>query len=394
MTMDWYTGLVRPWLFRQDAERAHELALATLAAAPEALSRFAARFAAAPDGALAQRLWGLRFDHPVGLAAGLDKDGAAVGALSALGFSHVEIGTVTAHAQPGNDRPRLFRLRSDRAVINRMGFNNHGAQAMRARRLRRYGPAREDGPRPGAVLGINLGKSKLTPLEEALDDYASSLEALAPWADYLVVNVSSPNTPGLRDLQDEARLRPLLAGVSAARARAAPSCPLLVKIAPDLAPAALDAAVDVALGVGCDGSLILANTTIAREPTEPARGAPRRGSDRRGRALGRAPARARAEAVLAQVARRLRRQRDAPLHHRGGRDRASVESAWRRIGLGANLVQVYTALIYEGPGLVGRLVRGLARELARAGLGSIAEAVGRDLLSSARARRSAGASAR
>jgi dihydroorotate dehydrogenase len=373
--MDWYTNLVRPWLFRHDAEHAHEIAMAALGATPESLCRFAARFAAEPDPGLAQRLWGLRFRHPLGLAAGLDKDGAAVGALSALGFSHVEIGTVTAHPQPGNERPRLFRLRGDRAVINRMGFNNMGAAAVAARLSRRFSPARAEGPRPGALLGINLGKSKITPLEEAGEDYARSLESLAPWADYLVVNVSSPNTPGLRDLQDEARLRPLLAEVSAARGRVAPSCPLLVKIAPDLAPAALDAAVDAALAAGCDG-VILTNTTIAREPLS-GRGARAAATIGAGGLSGR-PLRARAEAVLAQVARRLRRQRHAPpIIGVGGID--SVEAAWRRIGLGASLVQVYTGLIYQGPGLVGLLVRGLAHELARAGLGSIAEAVGRDL---------------
>jgi len=383
--MDWYRDLARPLLFRQDAEHAHEFALKSLARLPDCVTEAArvVRSIIAPTPpSLAQTMLGRHFSSPLGIAAGLDKNAVAIPALAALGVSHVEVGTVTGQAQEGNPRPRLFRLPPDEAIINRMGFNNQGAAAVAAALGRRFAPAHgpiaEAGPvaRPACVLGINLGKSKVVDLGAALDDYLVSVRLLAPFADYLVVNVSSPNTPGLRDLQDEARLRPLLTGVRAEASRVAPGCPLLLKIAPDLADAGIDAAVDTALGAGCDG-MIATNTTISRGGlVTPADHVASLGAG----GLSGAPLRTRATAVLARVARRVR---SAAVVERpvvigvGGVD--SAAAAWEKISHGADLVQVYTGLVYLGPDLIGRIHRGLARKLDGLGLGGIADAVGRDL---------------
>lgn len=369
--MDPYLDLLRPALFRTPPEKAHDLALGACALATRVpgLCRLGRRLTA-PAPRLALDLWGRRFASPLGLAAGMDKNGVAIDAFAAFGCSHVELGTVTALAQPGNPRPRFFRLPEDRAVVNRMGFNNLGAPAVAAALAQRFDPA-GGARRPLCRLGINLGKSKATALEQAAEDYAASLGALAPFADYLVVNVSSPNTPGLRDLQEEARLRPLLAGVRAAADAIAPGTPLLLKIAPDLADAGLDAAVDVALECRLDG-LIATNTTIAREglASDPALVAACGGGGLSGAPLAR-----RSDAVLARVARRVARR--VPIIGVGGVD--SAEAAWRKLGLGASLVQLYTGLVYRGPLLVRAIHRGLERRLVQAGLRTLAEAVGRAL---------------
>jgi dihydroorotate dehydrogenase len=355
--------VLRPIAFRLDAETAHHRAIASLARVPRPLARLAGRFAAVEHPALAVRAFGLPFSGPVGIAAGLDKNAEAVEALAATGASHVEIGTVTGQAQPGNPQPRLFRLVADQAVINRMGFNNEGCAAVAARLRGR--------PHPPGVLGINIGKSKVVELEHALDDYRASVAALGPLADYLVVNVSSPNTPGLRDLQAEASLRPLLAGVRAACDAVRPGLPLLLKIAPDLADAGVDAAVDVALETGCDG-LICTNTTIGRSGL--ATPAERIAEIGAGGLSGR-PVRVRSTAVLARAARRIAGR--IPVIGVGGID--SPDAAWEKICHGATLVQCYTGLIYQGPGLVRRIHRDLAARCERLGLDSIAAAVGRYL---------------
>ena len=371
--MDCYRRLLRPLLFRLDAERAHHLGLAGLRLGlgnpvTRSLARMRYRVA---DDALRQRLWDLEFPNPVGLAAGLDKDATAIEALGALGFGHVEVGTLTGRPQPGNPRPRLFRLVADEAVINRMGFNNRGCEDAARRLAQRYGRRGEVGRRPGPVLGINIGKTKAVALDAAADDYRASVDALGPYADYLVVNVSSPNTPGLRDLQAEQALRPLLRTVREQLDAVTQACPLLLKIAPDLSEAGVDAAVDVALECGCDG-LIATNTTIARTgltcgQTE---------LDRIGAGgLSGRPLTRTADRVLARVARRVAGR--VPVIGVGGV--ADVEDAWRKIGLGASLVQVYTGFIYRGPGLVRRLNRGLLGRLHDAGLTRIEQAVGRDL---------------
>jgi dihydroorotate dehydrogenase len=362
-------ALVRPLLFALSPEAAHALTVGSmrvlLGAAPmRAIVRSV--LGRADDPRLRQALFGCDFANPVGLAAGLDKDGVAVDAFAALGFSHVEIGTITARPQPGNDRPRLFRLRDDRALVNRMGFNNRGAEEIGARLSRRH-----DRRRPGCVLGVNVGKSKVVDLSRALDDYVASVRALANVADYLVVNVSSPNTPGLRDLQSEEALRPLLEGVRKAVDEAAPKKPLLLKIAPDLADASIDAAVDVALGARCDG-LIATNTTVARNGLKTR--ADRVAAMGAGGLSG-APLRARSTEVLARVARRVDGR--VPVIGVGGID--SLDAAWEKIVHGASLVQLYTGLIYEGPALVKRIRRGLARKLDDENIATLADAVGRAL---------------
>jgi dihydroorotate dehydrogenase len=363
-----YTALLRPLLFAFPAEPAHHLGLA-LARGTIGLPGIRGAVAAChrvADPRLAQTVFGRAFANPVGLAAGLDKNGVAIDALAALGFSHVEIGTVTGQAQPGNPQPRLFRLRADHAIINRMGFNNRGAAEVGARLAARY--ARR---RPGCVLGVNIGKSKVVDLAQALDDYRISVRALAPVCDYLVVNVSSPNTPGLRDLQSEAALRPLLAGVRAELDAVRAGVPLLLKIAPDLADAGIDAAVDVALEARCDG-LICTNTTISREGlATPAARVQALGNG----GLSGAPLRARSTAALARAARRLAGR--APIIGVGGID--SPAAAWEKICHGASLVQVYTGFIYSGPGLAKAINRGLVAELDRAGLATLGAAVGRAL---------------
>jgi dihydroorotate dehydrogenase len=318
---------------RVDPERAHHLGFRAIRAARPVLGRLGT------PGTPVQAL-GLTFPHVLGLAAGFDKNAVGIDALAALGFGHVEVGTVTGEAQPGNPRPRLFRLPEDRAVVNRMGFNNDGAEAVAARLKAR-------GRRPGAVLGVNIGKSKVVPEDEAVHDYEKSARLLAPHADYLVVNVSSPNTPGLRNLQAVEKLEPILTAVQAV----AGGVPLLVKIAPDLADDDVRGVADLALAVGLDG-IIATNTTISREglrtpgPEVEAVGA--------GGLSGR-PLTARSLEVL-----RLLRQRVGPdLTLVGVGGITTVADARARLDAGADLLQGYTAFVYEGPRWPRRLIRGL-----------------------------------
>jgi len=320
------------------------------------------------DPRLQQTLFGCRFANPVGLAAGFDKNGVAAAIWHCFGFGFAELGTITAKPQQGNPRPRLFRLAAERAALNRMGFNNLGATAVR--RILEQQALPPTGKR-SAVLGINLGKSWDVPLERAPDDYATSLELLAPLGDYAVINVSSPNTPGLRELQQETQLRRLVE-----RLRRQPGCPpLLVKIAPDLEDDAIDAIARLAYQEGLAG-VIAVNTSQDRlglaDRTLGATGRPL--AQEMGGLSGR-PLRHRALAVL----RRLRAMAgpSLPLIGVGGID--SPESAWERITAGASLVQVYTGWIYEGPQLVPNILEGLITQLDRHGLATIGEAVGSGL---------------
>ena len=374
-----YRRFVEPLLRSDDGADAEQLSRLTLTALAQASQR---RHWPLVEGALAglagelqrrdprlqQSLFGCRFANPVGLAAGFDKNGVAAAIWDRFGFGFAELGTVTWHPQPGNPRPRLFRLAAERAALNRMGFNNEGARAVRRILERQALPA--PGQRP-AVLGINLGKSRVASLELAPDDYASSLELLAPLADYAVVNVSSPNTPGLRDLQEESQLRRLVE-----RLRRLPGCPpLLVKIAPDLEDDAIDAIARLAYEEGLAG-VIAVNTSQSRLGLEQrvltATGRPL--AEEAGGLSGR-PLRARALEVL----RRLRATAGPalPLIGVGGID--SAETAWERIAAGASLVQVYTGWIYEGPELVPIILEGLVRQLDRHGLRTLNEAVGSGL---------------
>ncbi|MFM7392829.1 MAG: quinone-dependent dihydroorotate dehydrogenase [Cyanobium sp.] len=374
-----YRRFVGPLLTRDDGADAEQLSRLTLSTLGQVALRRNWPFVRGTleglgaelqrrDPRLEQTLFGCRFPNPVGLAAGFDKNGVAAAVWDRFGFGFAELGTVTWYRQSGNPRPRLFRLATERAALNRMGFNNDGAEAMRRCLERQSLPPA--GQRP-AVLGINLGKSKLTPLERAPDDYASSLELLAPLADYAVVNVSSPNTPGLRDLQDETLLRRLVE-----RLRRLPGCPpLLVKIAPDLEDDAIDAIARLAYEEGLAG-VIAVNTSLDRL------GLAERRLIQTGRSLaeeagglsGR-PLRRRALEVL----RRLRATAGPalPLIGVGGID--SPESAWERITAGASLVQLYTGWIYEGPDLVPAILEGLGRQIQLHGLASITDAVGTGL---------------
>jgi dihydroorotate dehydrogenase len=374
-----YERLIGPLLSRDegaDAEQLSQLSLAALAQASlrrdwPLLSGALAGLGAElrhHDPRLEQTLFGCRFANPVGLAAGFDKNGVAAAIWHLFGFGFAELGTITWHAQSGNPRPRLFRLAAERAALNRMGFNNRGAQACRRVLERQHLPP--PGQRP-AVLGINLGKSRITPLEQAPDDYAASLEVLAPLADYAVINVSSPNTPGLRDLQDEVLLRRLVE-----RLRRLPGCPpLLVKIAPDLEDDAIDAIARLAFQEGLAG-VIAVNTSLDRLGLESRRLAQtgRTLAEEAGGLSG-APLRQRALEVL----RRLRATAGPalPLIGVGGID--SAEAAWERIAAGASLVQIYTGWIYRGPALVPGILEGLGRQLDHHGLAHIGEAVGSGL---------------
>jgi dihydroorotate dehydrogenase len=339
--------LLRPAIFRVEAERAHRLTIAAL--------RFKPGVAAPPvDPVLGSRVAGLDFPNPVGLAAGFDKDGQAPDALLGLGFGFVEVGTVTPQPQPGNPRPRLFRLIEDRAVINRMGFNNGGQAAALERLLRRN-------DRPG-IVGVNIGANK--DAADRIADYANGVRVMAPVARYLTVNISSPNTPGLRALQDRGALDALLAAVADARGTGGP--PIFLKVAPDLEPAHIDDIAEVALARGID-ALIVSNTTISRPPL-------RSPLARETGGLSGEPLR---ELALA----RLRDFRAAtggalPLIAAGGI--ASADHAYARIRAGASLVQLYSALVFEGPGLARRIASGLASLLRRDGFGNVAEAVGAD----------------
>jgi dihydroorotate dehydrogenase len=289
---------------------------------------------------------GLEFPGPLGLAAGFDKDARAMRGLGALGFGFVEVGTVTARPQPGNDRPRMFRLTADRALVNRMGFNNAGAAAAAARLRRRSG---------GVIVGVNIGKTKLVPQDEAAADYAASARAVAGVADYVVVNVSSPNTPGLRDLQAAGRLRPVLVAVREALDAAVPGrrVPLLVKIAPDLADTDVDAVADLALELGLDG-IIATNTTISRAGlASPASQVAAAGAG----GLSGPPLRDRALAVLVRL--RARTGDRLVLIAAGGIE--TPDDAWARLQAGATLVQAYTGFIYGGPLWPRRMHAGLAR---------------------------------
>ena len=317
------------------------------------------------DLRLEQVLFGCRFSNPVGLAAGFDKNGVAAGIWDRFGFGFAEVGTVTWHGQPGNPKPRLFRLAEEQAALNRMGFNNDGAQAL----LKTLERQRLDPPgRRPAVLGINVGKSKITSLQQAPDDYASSLELLAPLADYAVINVSSPNTPGLRDLQDSVQLRRLVE-----RLRRLPACPpLLVKIAPDLDDESIDGIARLAFEEGLAG-VIAVNTSLDRLGLEQRRLAQtgRTLAEEAGGLSG-MPLRRRALEVIRRL--RVSAGPSLPLIGVGGIDSPSV--AWERIAAGASLVQLYTGWIYKGPDLVPRILEGLVQQLDRHGLRNIDEACG------------------
>jgi len=334
------------------------------------VSRALSSFFSAP--AVPVELFGLRFPNPVGLAAGMDKHASALPVWPALGFGFTELGGVTSHAQPGNPEPRIFRSIPDEAIINRMGFNNPGAEAM-AKTLTQW---RALGLWPNYPVGINLGKSKITPLENAPEDYAASFRALRSHADFFVVNVSSPNTPNLRKLQDKSALDAILGAIqreqgndSAARpSLGSTSKPILVKVAPDLSFEALDEILELVAPRDIAG-IIATNTTIARPATsDPVR---QRLYAESGGLSGR-PLRQRSTEVVRHLY--VQTRGTVPIIGVGGVFDAA--DAWEKITMGASLIQIYTSLVYEGPGVVKAIVGGLLKRLKEAGLESLEQAVG------------------
>ncbi len=382
--MSWcYRALVRPVLFTQDSEAIHNRTLAALgwaARQPLVCDALASLFGV-PE--LPVDLFGLRFPNPVGLAAGMDKQAAAAPVWPALGFGFSELGGVTWHPQPGNPRPRMFRAVADEALINRMGFNNGGAPVL-ASRLAAW---RELGRWPAHPVGVNLGKSKITPLEDAADDYANSFRVLWPHADFFVVNVSSPNTPNLRQLQDKAALDEILAAlqeVNAKQAQRPPANPqsaianrqspkpVLVKVAPDLTFEALDEILELVGPRGVAG-LVATNTTVARPETQHVR--LKQIYAETGGLSGR-PLRARSTEVIRHLFRQTKGT--VPLIGVGGI--ATAADAWEKITAGASLVQVYSGLVYKGPGLARDIVNGLRWRLEVEGLKELRQAVGTQLV--------------
>lgn len=362
-------AMLRRAAFRMDPERAHESALRALQVGGPALSA-ASSWLARRDGTVGQNLMGLEFPSPVGLAAGYDKYGRAVRAWGRLGFGFAEIGTVTARPQPGNPKPRLFRLPDDEAIVNRMGFNNDGA-AVTARRI---ADARR-GAGAGVPIGVNIGKSKVAPLERAADDHLASFRLLRGVADFVVVNVSSPNTPGLRELQDREHLTAILGALrdedaSMRRRDDRVPMPFLVKLAPDLPDAQIEDAVDLAGELGLAG-VVLTNTTITRDglsdPASPV--AAEQGG------LSGPPLRARASAAVRVAARRA----GGALLIVGVGGIMDADDAWDRLAGGASLVEVWTGLVYRGPLIARDITLGLMDRMRQEGVSHISEVVGSDL---------------
>jgi dihydroorotate dehydrogenase len=341
----WYERILRPIFFRQDAEVAHERAvhaMALLSALGPIRSVMERCSQLSTDSFRPVKLLGLEFPNRVGLAAGFDKNASAWPAAAALGFGHVEIGTVTAQAQPGNDKPRLFRYPAQEAVINRMGFNNEGAAAVAARLAKQAPKGRRRIP-----LGVNIGKTKVVDLDQAVGDYLASFGLLAPHADYLVLNVSSPNTPNLRKLQEEGPLRELLGAVMQANRALAVPVPVLLKIAPDLSWAQIDTVLQVITDLGLAG-IIATNTTLARPGFFST-------VDQTGGLSG-APLRHRSTQIIRYIA--LRTEGRLPIIGVGGITDAA--SAGEKLDAGAALVQVYSGMIYRGPFMARELALGLA----------------------------------
>jgi dihydroorotate dehydrogenase len=336
-------SLIRPFAFALDPERAHRATIAALKFVPKHHPPFF-------PVSLKSTVAGLDFASPVGLAAGFDKDAEVPEEMLDLGFGFVEVGTVTPRPQAGNTKPRLFRLREDRAVINRMGFNNEGQPAAFQRLL-------ECGSRHG-VIGVNIGANKDS--SDRIGDYAEGVRAMSPVARYLTINISSPNTPGLRGLQDEGALEELLAAVRDAQS----DKPIFLKVAPDLQPGDPERIVKAAIDHGID-AIIVSNTTVSRPPLK---------SKHRDEAGGLSGAPLKTLAL--DALRQFRRASGGELPLVGVGGIANADDAWERIRAGASLVQLYTAMVYEGPGIARRIARGIAQHLKREGFASIGEAVG------------------
>ena len=342
-----YRFFLKPLLFRLTPEQAHQVTLLLFETALKVplLSGWIRRSMYLADPGLEREVFGLRFSNPVGLAAGFDKNGRHIRTMALLGFGFIEVGTVTPRPQPGNPKPRLFRLIADRALINRMGFNNEGLEEL-VRQLQKPRP-------PGVLIGGNIGKNKLTPNEEATSDYEQCFEALFPYVDYFVVNVSSPNTPGLRELQEKEPLKALLSSLQTLNEAKPSPKPILLKIAPDLTDAQLDDILDIVRETGLAG-IIATNTTISRAGLRtPAAAIEKMGAG----GLSGEPLRQRATEVVRYLHDHSKGQ--IPIIGVGGI--AGAEDAREKMEAGASLVQVYSSLVFEGPLLVRRIKEGLLR---------------------------------
>jgi len=373
--MSWcYRNLVRPFLFAQEAERIHQRTMRALSWASRcspACDALSALFAAPP---LPTQVCGMRFPNPVGLAAGMDKYAEALAAWPAIGFGFAELGAVTWHPQPGNPSPRMFRAIADAAIINRMGFNNPGAEAI-AETLRL---CRSKGRWPQHPVAMNLGKSKVAPLDKAAEDYSRSFRVLRPYLDFFVLNVSSPNTPNLRQLQDKAALDEILAALQESQASAKGPIhpagaletpkPIFVKISPDLSLEALDEILELVAPRDIAG-IVATNTTLARPKAKDAFMQAIYAEDG---GLSGKPLKKRSTEIIRHIYRQTRGK--LPIIGVGGIFEAV--DAWEKITAGASLVQLYTGLVYEGPGLVKTVVRGLAEQLRKDGFKDLHQAVG------------------
>lgn len=360
-----YRNFIRPFLFSQDSESIHNTTMGGLefCSKRQIFTDAIASFFSSDE--LPVELFGLKFPNPVGLAAGMDKFASAVPAWEAMGFGFSELGGVTRLEQPGNPEPRMFRVVDDHALINRMGFNNPGAETMAAN-LARW---KQRGLWPNHPVGINLGKSKVTPLDEAAEDYLGSFRLLRSYADFFVVNVSSPNTPNLRQLQDKSSLNEILSGLQGENSReGSVARPILVKIAPDLTFDALDEILELAEPRHLAG-IVATNTTVARPDSGDLR-SPTVYSETGG--LSGAPLKKRAT----ECVRHIYRQTGGKLPVVGVGGVFDAEDAWEKITAGASLIQVYTGLVYEGPGIARALVEGLIERLDRGGFARLSDAVG------------------
>jgi dihydroorotate dehydrogenase len=363
--MSWfYRNALRPILFSQDAESIHNRTMGWLswAGRNEMVCDAMRSFLGAPE--LPVELFGLRFPNPVGLAAGMDKNAVALPAWAAMGFGFTELGAATWHAQPGNPQPRVFRAIAEEAIVNRMGFNNRGAEAIAEKlaewkKLNRW---------PKHPVGMNLGKSKVTPLEKAAEDYANSFRVLRPHLDFFVVNVSSPNTPNLRQLQDKKALDEIFSALQDVQRGSARQTPILVKVAPDLSFEALDEILEL-VGPRNIAGIVATNTTISRPASQDA--AVEKVYSEAGGLSGR-PLKARSTEVI----RHLYKQSKGTLPIIGVGGIFSAADAWEKIAAGACLVQVYTALVYEGPTICREIAKGLIERLEERGLDSLNKAVG------------------
>jgi dihydroorotate dehydrogenase len=360
--MGWpYKTIVRPIFFTQDAEQAHSRALSLLArvSRDELLLHCAKTFYGAPE--LPVELFGLKFPNPIGLAAGMDKFAAAVPVWEKLGFGFCELGGVTWHEQDGNPPPRMFRAVADEAIINRMGFNNPGAETL-AQKLSGW---KKSGSWPNHPVGINLGKSKITSLEKAAEDYANSFRVLRDLADFFVVNVSSPNTPGLRELQDKSALDEILTGLQQENSARKP---ILVKIAPDLSIEAIDEILELSAVRNISG-IVATNTTISRPKSNST--ALQKIYSETGGLSGR-PLRVRSTEII----RHIYQQTNGKLPVIGVGGIFNADDAWEKITAGASLLQIYTGLVYEGPGVTRKIVSGLHERLESSGLENLRQTVG------------------